>query len=114
MNNNQTAGNELLAEECRQAIAALERGREEPPLGLSQEADVAERAIVQARDQLITRLRQDPQANDALRWREALGRMNAALSLLAGLEYPMGGVPRQSIDATIGLLSEALSRVTSG
>ncbi len=93
-----------LKEEYRRATAALERALHLPPLQVSREADIAERAIVRARDQLILRLHQNAEQADTSQWRETLNQVNAALSLIISLEYPIGGVPRESIEHTLRLI----------
>jgi hypothetical protein len=97
----------LLANHCRTAIEGLERAQEAPPLMVLREADLVQRAVVDMRDLLIERLRQDDTAA-AARWRAALDRINVALSLIVGLEYPMGGIPRESAQQAREVLKSLL------
>ncbi len=87
----------VLTDDCRAAQAALRRAQTAPPLVALQEADVAERALVRLRDELIARLRADPRVEAAARWHQALQRANAALSLVAGIDYPISALPRETI-----------------
>ncbi len=89
---------EDLNERCRMASATLERALNLPPLQVGREADVAERAIVQVRDELIGRLRTNTDPKDS---RARLDRANVALCLIAALEYPVGGTPRHSIQGAL-------------
>ncbi len=89
---------ESLNEQCSMASAALERALNLPPLQVSREADVAERAIVKVRDELIGRLRAN---SDPATTRTQLDRANVALCLVAALEYPVGGTPRHSIQGAL-------------
>ncbi len=97
----------LLVDGCRAAIEGLERAQEAPPLMVLREADLVQRAVVDMRDVLIERLRQDDTAA-AARWRAALDRINLALSLIVGLEYPMGGIPRESAKQARAVLQSVL------
>ncbi len=102
---------------CQEAIAALERAQEAPPVQVSQEGDVAERAVVRARNILILRLRQQDDSNRGAMWRGELDRLNGILSLAVGIEYPMAGIQRelirQACDALKGLLGEIESHADS-
>ncbi len=75
--------------QCQGAVAALDRAKAAPPLQLTQEASVAERAVA--------RLRQQGGAPQAPRWQAALAGLNAALSLIVGIEYPTSGIRREVI-----------------
>ncbi len=91
-------GEPALSEECQAAIAALERAIQAPPVQLSQEADMAQRMTVRLRDALIDRLRREGAAASAAQWRDALSRLNAALSLIASAEYPTSGIHRKKLE----------------
>ncbi len=92
--------------ECRGAVAALERAIELPPLRAGQEADVAERLVVQARDECIAQLRRDGNTQDEGQYRATLDRLNTALSLIIGVEYPSGGVQREMIKQARDVLKD--------
>ena len=76
-----------------EAIRLLTDALGKPPTELKSEVDDAERAIAELRDGLIERVRQAP--TDAVR--TSLGGVNAALSLVVGLEDPMGGLQRDML-----------------
>jgi hypothetical protein len=92
------------ADLCREAIARLKQARQEQPRHLSEDVDEAERAIVRLRDELIDRLRRE----GAARTREALKHVNAALSLVVGVEYPAAGIQRKLLDQASTALHELL------
>ncbi len=96
----------LVRDECRTARNALESAIREPPIPASQDGDVAQRALVRARDALIRQLRQSGKAPEAGQWRADLARLNGIISLVVGVEYPMGGLPRQLADEAIAALRE--------
>jgi hypothetical protein len=80
-------------ERCARALSLLESARKRPPAELSSEVDDAERLLVGARDALIERLRHDSGSP-----RGALDHLNAALSLVVGVEYPGAGIQRSVLD----------------
>ncbi len=88
---------DILNQDCRAAIAALERAIQAPPLRAMQEADLAEREVVRARDAVIERLRRNQDA-EAGHLHAILDQLNAVLSLVVGIEYPMSGVQRQLME----------------
>ena len=73
------------AEQCKEAVASLDRLLEASPYPRFQELDVAERAIVRLRDGLIERLRQDSASAETPRLRSLLARANIAISMVVGL-----------------------------
>jgi hypothetical protein len=87
------------------AIALLEDALEKPPAELKAEVDGVERAVAALRDQLIERLRAAPDADV----QASLESANAALSLIVGVEYPVGGIQRQMLEQA----RSALLAVTS-
>ena len=82
----------------RTVVDELEQALSLPPLDLGQEVDQAERRIVRLRDALIEALRAQSSSPDAPRWRTALEQVNAALSLVAGVEYPAAGIQRKLLE----------------
>jgi hypothetical protein len=92
---------------CRRAIELLDDALGKPPQQLKAEVDEVERAVAALRDNLIERVRQSesPLAVDAP-LRRALDRSNVALSLIVGIEYPVGGVQR-------GLINDARATLFS-
>ncbi len=97
-----------LTDLCRAAVHELDAGCALPPLELGEEVDAAERAVVRVRDGLIARLRTGGDDGDARRWRQALQRVNMALSLIVGVEYPSIGVRRKPLEQASAALKEVL------
>ena len=89
---------------AREAIRLLDDAIEKPPAELKAEVDAAERAIVALRDELIERWRATPDSGV----RTALSRTNVALSLVVGLEYPIGGLQRKLLEQARSELHAAL------
>jgi hypothetical protein len=98
-----------MSELCRQAVAELENALRLPPNELGEEVDEAERTVARLRDRLIDRLRQDAAAAEAPRWGAALDRVNAALSLIVGVEYPAAGLQRKSLEQARDTLKAVLA-----
>jgi HPt (histidine-containing phosphotransfer) domain-containing protein len=76
-----------------QALRQMDEALEKPPAELKAELDVVERTVAALRDELISQLRTSPDS----RTREELDQVNAALSLIVGLEYPVGGIQREML-----------------
>jgi hypothetical protein len=89
---------------CAEAIHLLDDALEKPPAELRAEVDVAERKIATLRDELIERLR----ASSDGQTRTALDKVNVALTLVVGLEYPMGGLQRKMLEQARTTLQEVL------
>ena len=64
--------------------------------------------MVRIRDRLIEQLRHDGTSSMAARQRIALEHLNAALSLIAGVEYPAAGIQRSSLEETRDILVRVL------
>jgi hypothetical protein len=90
---------------CREAIRLVEEALGKPPAELKAEVDVAERTIACVRDELIERLRAAPDPE----LRIALDNVNAALSLVVGIEYPLGGIQRDLLKQAHAALESALA-----
>jgi hypothetical protein len=92
------------ADLCREAIQLLDAATRMPPTELKAEVDVAERTIASLRDALIMRVRSggDPDT------RSALDKVNVALTLVVGLEYPLGGLQRTMLEQARATLNDAL------
>ena len=102
-----TAAQQSLAELCRHTVELIEQAQHEQPRHLSEDVDEAERAIVMLRDRLIERLRSEP---GATRERDALNSVNAALSLIVGVEYPAAGIQRKLLEQAAAALHDLLKR----
>ncbi len=96
-------------EQCREAVASLDRLLEIAPYPRFQDLDGAERAIVRLRDGLIERLRQDNGSDEAPRLRGLLERANIAISMMVGLEYPAAGMRRQLLETARDALKGGLA-----
>lgn len=93
-----------LTELCQHAIDLLQTSLEQKPSELKEEVDQAERTVVQLRNRLIDMLRQDSTSTDAQQRRSALNDINAALSLIVGTEYSVGGIHRNHLEQAQRLL----------
>lgn len=91
---------------CGEAIRLLDDALQKAPTELKAEVDVAEQSVAMLRDELIERLRAaaDPHT------RRALDKVNVALTLVVGLEYPMGGLQRSMLEQARTTLQEALAQ----
>jgi tryptophan synthase beta subunit len=88
--------NAHLREECEEALQAVEAAlHAEGPVPEMEEADELERKVVRLRDTLIELLRHDLGGTERHSLRTALDRVNAALSVVAGVEYPSKGPQRE-------------------
>ena len=96
------------AEQCKAAVASLDRLLEIAPYPRFQELDGAERAIVRLRDGLIERLRQEDASAEVPRLRALLERANIAISAVVGIEYPAAGIRRQLLEMARDALQGAL------
>ncbi len=97
------------AEQCKEAVASLDRLLEISPYPSFQDMDVAERAIVRLRDGLIERLRQDDASDETPHLRGLLERANIAISMVVGLEYPVAGMRRQLLETARDALKGGLA-----
>ncbi len=101
---------ELLINDCLAAAEALDRALHLPPQQLTQQADMAERMVVRARDNLIHRLRVDGNSANGARWRKMLDQLNAALSLIIAIEYPLAAVQRQPAEQARDILKNLVDK----
>jgi hypothetical protein len=90
-----------LAAECRRAIALIDTALTEPPAAVTADADEALRVLVRVRDTLISERRRGDRGRAG-----SLLRVNGVLSLLAGVEYPAGGLHRSSLSRARDALGE--------
>jgi hypothetical protein len=86
---------EALARSC---IAELQDALGRPPVELSSEVDRVEQQLARLRERLIVDLRREPAGPSAAAARTALDRVNAALSLVVGVEYPAAGIQRTLLE----------------
>lgn len=97
-----------LAQLGREAVRSIEQGLDLPPLQLGEEVDVAERIVSRMRDRLIDALRRDTERPDAPRLRHALERVNVAISLLVGIEYPAAGIQLRPLEQARDVLTSLI------
>jgi hypothetical protein len=81
----------------------------EPPSCLGKDVDAVEQIVTRLRDRLIHRLRHAGSSPEATRWQAALERINAALSLIVGVEYPIAGIRRSAIAQASATLAQVLT-----
>jgi formate-dependent nitrite reductase membrane component NrfD len=98
-----------LAAQCQQAVDRLTQAMQEPPAGLGRDVDAVEQIVTRLRDGLIQRLRHAGAAPEATRWQAALARINAALSLIVGVEYPSAGIQRTALEQASATLAQVLT-----
>gem|GEM_PF-1713742 len=98
-----------LAAQCQQAVDRLKQALHESPSCLGKDVDAVEQIVTRLRDRLIQRLRQTSPSPEATRWQTALGRINAALSLIVGVEYPIAGIQRSAIEQASATLAQVLT-----
>jgi len=91
---------------CSEAVRLLAEARDLPPAQMIDVADAALRKTVQARDGMIERLREEPDAPPD--WRQALGVVNVALTQIAAVEYP-GLLNPEHLDEAKKLLEQLSS-----
>jgi hypothetical protein len=101
------APNATAAELCQRCVAQLEDALSRPPDQLSQKVDLVEREVAHLRDQLIAALRQQGTGAASGR-RAALDKVNAALSLIVGVEYPVAGIQRSALAQARDTLRQVL------
>jgi hypothetical protein len=90
--------NRPLKQLCREAMDHIEQALHTQPAEIKQEADLAENAVVRLRNRLIERLRQEGASRDATRLRADLDQVNAALSLVVGVDNPRSGIQRTLLE----------------
>ncbi len=93
---------------CREAIEALDRALSLPGNKVGEPVDEGERAAVRLRDGLIDLLRAESGSDDGAASRSALKQVNAALSVIVGVEYPVGGVQRKRVQLARDTLQSVL------
>jgi hypothetical protein len=87
----------------------LDQALYHPPMQLGKEVDDVEQMVTRLRDTLIHHLRRNSTSSAAPRWRAALARINMALSLIVGVEYPAAGIQRSSIEQARDTLAQMLA-----
>jgi hypothetical protein len=102
--------NRPLDELCREALNRVERALQMPPERVTQEADFAENAVVRLRDRLIDRLREEGASADAARLRADLEQVNAALSLVVGVDNPRASIQRDLLKQARDALQKLLDQ----
>lgn len=97
---------ELFKERFEQTLVLLEELLNLEPYKRYQQVDMAERAIVQLRDVLIAKLRDERDEANHDRTRAVLQRVNVALSLVVALEYPATGIQQGPLQHAYDHLKE--------
>ncbi|RJR51296.1 MAG: hypothetical protein C4576_03815 [Desulfobacteraceae bacterium] len=92
---------------CREAIAKLDDAVDLHPQELTKEVDIAENAVVKLRDRLIDEYRLGVPVADAAEFRQFLDQVNTAISLIAGVVYPSGGIQRSIVEEARKLLKDS-------
>ncbi len=110
INERQLVPNRPLGELCREAVDRVAQALQAPPAQVTQEADFAENAVVRLRNRLIERLRQESASADAPRLRADLDRVNAALSLVVGVDNPRATVQRDLLKQAHDALQKLLDQ----
>lgn len=94
---------------CRDSVAHLNDALGVSPAQLGQEVDIAERDVARLRDRLIDQLRRQEGGPEAVgRRRATLDKVNAALSLIVGVEYPAAGIQRTALEQARDTLRQVL------
>jgi hypothetical protein len=88
---------------CDEALRLVSHALDTPPASLKAEVNVAQRAMIALRDALIDRVRRAP--SEPLR--AALERVNVAISLVVGLENPLGELDRDLLKQARSALAAA-------
>lgn len=91
-------------ENCRDAIAAIDRALQKEPQDMGTDVNLAQQAIIRLRDTLITRLRQQEASAEL----EELKQVNVALSLIASVEYPGNGIQPDPLTTVRAILQKLL------
>lgn len=97
INERKNAHRRSLDELCGEAVDRLEQALQASPQDVTDEADVAGRALVRLRDRLIERLRREGASADAPQLRAGLDRVNAILSLVVGVDNPRGSFQKDML-----------------
>jgi hypothetical protein len=93
------------SENLRSAVEALGQAVNAPPLEVQRFGCEAEKRVVRMRDELIGRLRSEP---EGLQAKKLLEQVNGVLSLIVGIEYPSNFVRREMIQQTHDALQSLL------
>ena len=91
---------------CREALQQLEEAQGLSPMEFIHKVDQAERAIVRFRNDLIDEIRRQPVMPATAPLRQTLDRVNGALSLVIGMEYPSAGIHRELMERAMHTLRE--------
>ncbi len=82
----------------------LQDAKESGPGEIKSEGYLAEKSIVQLRNYLIERFRE--QGKGEVNVKESLEKANTALSLTVGLEFPLSGLKRKLIEDALKVLDQ--------
>ncbi len=90
----------------REAIVLLEHAQHAPPLEAIHDGEEAGRLVARMRDGLIERLRAEKDEQVRARLRRTLNQLNAALSFVAAIEFPLSATRRGPIERARSMLAE--------
>jgi hypothetical protein len=98
-----------LAGQCRQIIEELDRATRLHPREIETVVDEIQRDIVRLRDSLIEQLRQAQSSPHSSRRHPGLDAINAALSLVVAVEYPVTAIQRSLLEQARDKLKKILA-----
>lgn len=86
-----------VTELCRQIAEKLDRSAQHGPREIEKEIDEFERQLVRLRDELIVQGRREDPAAASEPGQTRLAHINAALSLVVAVEYPVTSIQRAAL-----------------
>ncbi len=98
---------EQLTQQCKEAVQSIQDVIDTPPRDRHQIVDFGECALVELRDCLILLLRGEIRPlseEERANIRAALEKVNIAISLITGVEYPASGIHVQSLEQARAVL----------
>ena len=99
-----------LIAQCEQAVEKLDRAARLQPKEIEQEIYQIQRDVVRLRDSLIDRLRQSNAGPSLDRPHRGLERVNAALSLIVGVQYPVTSIQPAALEQARDVLAQAFNQ----
>jgi hypothetical protein len=96
---------------CQEAVAQLDKALDAAPKEVIEHVRQAAQATVQVRDGMIDQLRTPLTIPRTKELHARLDRVNTALSCIAGVEYPSGGIHHKLLKQARKALKELLSEL---